>query len=136
MYVNGPLTRYSLLKLADKGSEEPYEIFIGGDLAPLGILEARQPQHGLLIKILPRGEVIEWSDSLADRLAYPERWNPDTGHPQPELVGILPFNPIGTSIFTRSLDPAGKARQVLHNGLLILGRTTSGCEHLPTDRTS
>ena len=136
VYVNGPLTRYSLLKLADKGREEPYEIFIGGDLAPLGILEARQPQHGLLIKVVPRGEVIDWSDSLADRLARPERWNPDTGHPQPRAGRHIAFQSQRDQYLHQITRASRKARLMLHNGPLTLGRTTSGCEHLPIDRTS
>ncbi|CAE7830408.1 Pol [Symbiodinium sp. CCMP2592] len=80
-YVQGAITRYAALQKIDIGPEEPYEVFIGGDLAPLGHQSTRNATQGLVLQVLPRGQVVEWAGHLEDRLDDPARWNPESEHP-------------------------------------------------------
>ena len=91
LYLNGPLTRHVALRSVDKAPDEPYEVFVGGDLAPLGPDERRHPDNGSLIKVVLRGTVIEWSGLLRDRLDNPALWNPHTPHPSRGRRGLLAF---------------------------------------------
>ncbi|CAE6939333.1 Pol [Symbiodinium sp. CCMP2592] len=90
-YLNGPLTRSVALQAAGKGYDEPFEVFVGGDLAPLGPIESRLPVSGSLVKVVPRGTVIEWSGELRERLDRSDLWDPRTDPPPSCGRGLIAF---------------------------------------------
>ncbi|CAE7035520.1 unnamed protein product, partial [Symbiodinium sp. CCMP2592] len=90
-YHTGPLTRYSVLQHAEFPQTAPVEVFVGGDLAPLGPAESRRPSQGILVKIMPRGMTPVWSGVLEDRLRDPDQWNPHQEHPLPADVKLIAF---------------------------------------------
>ena len=86
LYHSGPITRYAMLRQVGIGNDEPFEVYVGGDLAPLAPQDAREPEQGLLVKILQRGAVVEWSGDLRDRRTARD----DGGRRQSTLEGQRP----------------------------------------------
>ena len=86
-YVHGVITRYIALQQIDFGNDEPYDVFVGGDLAPLGRQESRDAEHGLVVQVLPRGRAAEWEGRLEDRLQDP--------HPETTQIVVVDLRGIG-----------------------------------------
>ena len=76
-YHKGPITKASLLRQADLGVAENFSVFQFGDLAPVHDGAERQAMQGGLIKVLRRGEVIDWAPDLQQWLWNSALWNPD-----------------------------------------------------------
>ncbi|CAE7660424.1 unnamed protein product [Symbiodinium sp. CCMP2592] len=80
-YLSVPATRFNILAQLGFQPEDPYDIYIGGSTEPLIGSSSLSPPQGSLVKIIPRGDTIEWVDHLTDRLADPLLWDPDDRHP-------------------------------------------------------
>ena len=67
IYVRHAIDRSLRQIEADEADE--VDVFAFGLLLPFGHVERRAPQHGGLVKVLPRGAVCEWASDLNQRLA-------------------------------------------------------------------
>ena len=82
-YAEGLISRRAILRLINLSGLEDPDVFAFGDLAPLRDDETRNPMQGGLIRVLRRGQVIEWGSPLSERLLQPGRWQPATETPPP-----------------------------------------------------
>ena len=80
-YVQEPVSRRAVLEQLQLDQYAEVDIFAYGSLAPMGLEETVPPKQGGLIRILPRGAVVEWATDLENRLSSATGWNPDTEPP-------------------------------------------------------
>ena len=90
-YAEGLISRRAILRLINLSGLEDPDVFAFGDLAPLRDDETRNPMQGGLIRVLRRGQVIEWGSPLSERLLQPGRWQPATETPPPLHGRFLAF---------------------------------------------
>ena len=80
-YVQEPVSRRAVLEQLQLDQYAEVDIFAYGSLAPMGLEETVPPKQGGLIRILPRGAVVDWATDLENRLSSAAGWNPDTEPP-------------------------------------------------------
>ncbi|CAE7677247.1 unnamed protein product [Symbiodinium sp. CCMP2456] len=80
-YISSPITRFAVLNQLALDTTMELDVFVGGSFAPLQEDEGQNPSNGCLIKVLRRGEVVDWQGRVEDRLHDPALWNPETDHP-------------------------------------------------------
>ncbi|CAE7461354.1 unnamed protein product, partial [Symbiodinium sp. CCMP2456] len=80
-YISAPITRFAVLQQLALDAAMEIDVFVGGSFAPLQEDEGQNPSNGCLVKVLRRGEVVDWQGRLEDRLQDPALWNPEVEHP-------------------------------------------------------
>ncbi|CAE7191431.1 unnamed protein product [Symbiodinium sp. CCMP2456] len=82
-YHEGPINKEAVLKHIEDFDTEELEIYPFGSQLPLLPGHPVPAVPGGVLKALPRGQVCEWHDELADRLGNDERWDPECVPPEP-----------------------------------------------------
>ncbi|CAE7730122.1 unnamed protein product [Symbiodinium sp. CCMP2456] len=83
VHNEGMVSREKVLKHIEDYDLPDVDVFVFGGQLPLLTGFPVEPVHGGLIKVLPRGEVCEWSTELDLRLEDDELWDPHGEIPGP-----------------------------------------------------
>ncbi|CAE7768865.1 unnamed protein product [Symbiodinium sp. CCMP2592] len=83
IYCEAPVTKRMILDQVSLDDVAELEVFLFGQLQPLGDLDRREPIMGGTVQVLPRGVPCEWASDIDERLQDERRWRPDTDQPGP-----------------------------------------------------